>query len=46
MAETRPFDGHYTGNLQRKLAIGAVRPDIAELIRAELRARGEPETKD
>ena len=43
MASARPYEGAYTGNLQRKLACGALRPEIADLVRAELARRGEPE---
>jgi hypothetical protein len=35
-------EGASTGNLQRKLACGALRPEIADLVHAELARRGEP----
>jgi hypothetical protein len=43
MASKRPFEASSTGNLQRKLASAALKPEIANLLRAELRRRGEPE---
>src|SRR5258707_508260 len=43
MAGARPFEDSFTGNLHRKLACGALRPEIANLVRAELALRGEPE---
>jgi hypothetical protein len=43
MASARPFEDAFTGNLQRKLACGALRPEIADRIRAELACRGEQE---
>jgi hypothetical protein len=46
MASARPFEDHYTGNLQRKLRCGALRPDIADLVRAELGRRCELENSN
>jgi hypothetical protein len=36
MASVRPFEDASTGNLQRKLARGALRAEVADLIRSEL----------
>lgn len=46
MANPRPFEWSNTINLQRKLACGALRSEIAELVRAELAQRGEPDNLD
>jgi hypothetical protein len=46
MASKRPFESASTGNLQRKLASGALRPEIADLVRAELFRRSKPENSN
>jgi hypothetical protein len=46
MASARPFEYAYVGNLHRKLACGALRPEIAKLVRAELARRGEQENSN
>jgi hypothetical protein len=42
MARTSPFEDHFIDNLKRKLASGALRPEIADQVRAELVRRGYP----
>jgi hypothetical protein len=46
MVGARPFEDSYTGDLQRKLRCGALRPDIADLVRDELGRRGESENSN
>jgi hypothetical protein len=46
MSSARPFEHAFTANLQRKLACGALRPEVADLVRAELARRGEQENSN
>jgi hypothetical protein len=46
MAGARPFENCSRINLQLKLECGALRPEIANLVRAELSRRPKPENSN
>lgn len=39
MSSSRPFEWTFLGNLERKLACGALRPDVAKLVEREIERR-------
>jgi hypothetical protein len=41
LRSARLFEDAFIGNLERKLACGALRPEIAALVRKEIALRGE-----